>query len=52
MASSDESVRFVGESHPDKDPSEATSKKRALNWRVLRVVGGGVCAGWRRPFVA
>ncbi|KAL0463288.1 UNVERIFIED_CONTAM: hypothetical protein Slati_0216400 [Sesamum latifolium] len=27
MASSDESVRFVGESHPDEDPSEATSKR-------------------------
>ncbi|KAL0411183.1 UNVERIFIED_CONTAM: hypothetical protein Slati_3708000 [Sesamum latifolium] len=27
MASSDKSVCFVGESHPDEDPSEATSKR-------------------------
>ncbi|KAL0416306.1 UNVERIFIED_CONTAM: hypothetical protein Slati_3462500 [Sesamum latifolium] len=26
MASSDEFVRFVGESHPGEDPSEATSR--------------------------
>ncbi|KAL0448631.1 UNVERIFIED_CONTAM: hypothetical protein Slati_1419500 [Sesamum latifolium] len=27
MASPDESIRYVGESHPYKDPSEATSKR-------------------------
>ncbi|KAL0411955.1 UNVERIFIED_CONTAM: hypothetical protein Slati_3785200 [Sesamum latifolium] len=27
MASSDKSVRYVGESHPDEDPSKATSKR-------------------------
>ncbi|KAL0394804.1 UNVERIFIED_CONTAM: hypothetical protein Slati_4446600 [Sesamum latifolium] len=27
MASSDKSVRFVGESHPGEDPSEATSRR-------------------------
>ncbi|KAL0451524.1 UNVERIFIED_CONTAM: hypothetical protein Slati_1130500 [Sesamum latifolium] len=26
MSSSDESIRFVGESHPGDDPSEATSR--------------------------
>ncbi|KAL0379228.1 UNVERIFIED_CONTAM: hypothetical protein Sradi_3228300 [Sesamum radiatum] len=26
MASSDESIHFVGENHPGKDPSEATSR--------------------------
>ncbi|KAL0394644.1 UNVERIFIED_CONTAM: hypothetical protein Slati_4430600 [Sesamum latifolium] len=27
MASSDESIRFVGENHPGEDPSEATSRR-------------------------
>ncbi|KAL0400296.1 UNVERIFIED_CONTAM: hypothetical protein Sradi_2372900 [Sesamum radiatum] len=27
MASSDESIRYVGESHPDENPSEATSER-------------------------
>ncbi|KAL0416402.1 UNVERIFIED_CONTAM: hypothetical protein Slati_3472100 [Sesamum latifolium] len=41
MASLDESVRFVGESHPDKDPSEATSKRAGSQ-------STGPSSGWRR----
>ncbi|KAL0361890.1 UNVERIFIED_CONTAM: hypothetical protein Sradi_3873500 [Sesamum radiatum] len=45
MASPNESVRYVGESHPDEDPSEPTLKKVGSQSTVLRVVGGGVYAG-------
>ncbi|KAL0373555.1 UNVERIFIED_CONTAM: hypothetical protein Sradi_3271200 [Sesamum radiatum] len=30
MASSNESIRFMGENRPDEDPSEATSKRIGL----------------------
>ncbi|KAL0445031.1 UNVERIFIED_CONTAM: hypothetical protein Slati_2225800 [Sesamum latifolium] len=38
MASSDESVRYVGESHPGEDPSETTS--RMAGSRFVGLSGG------------
>ncbi|KAL0307321.1 UNVERIFIED_CONTAM: hypothetical protein Sradi_6149400 [Sesamum radiatum] len=43
MASSDESVHFVGESHSNDDPSEATSKRA---W--LRSFGSSSGQRWSR----
>ncbi|KAL0451782.1 UNVERIFIED_CONTAM: hypothetical protein Slati_1156300 [Sesamum latifolium] len=50
MASSDESVRFMGESFPGEDASEATSRRAGSQSAGPRVVGGGACVRWRPLF--
>ncbi|KAL0462881.1 UNVERIFIED_CONTAM: hypothetical protein Slati_0175700 [Sesamum latifolium] len=44
MASSDESVRFVGRATQTRIPLRLLRRGRALSPWVLRVVEGGVCA--------
>ncbi|KAL0439420.1 UNVERIFIED_CONTAM: hypothetical protein Slati_2425000 [Sesamum latifolium] len=43
MDSSNESVYFVGENHPDEDPSEVTSKRTGFQ-------SASSSSGWRRSW--
>ncbi|KAL0445046.1 UNVERIFIED_CONTAM: hypothetical protein Slati_2227300 [Sesamum latifolium] len=51
MASSDESIRLLGENLPDEDPSELLRRGQDFSPPSLQVVGGGVGDNRRWLFV-